>query len=105
MCIDNEGRARLLDPARWPESVIISAWIHKSRKTNERNDYDKRIRLDTDGDAAGVNAAVFDAGDVTVTTLTVANDAVADSDHALDNECDMDATVIHAVPKPSQIRQ
>ena len=46
LCIAADDRERLLDPASWPHSVIISDWYFKSQDGNKESG-DKRMRTDS----------------------------------------------------------
>jgi len=46
LCIAADDRARLLDSAAWPDSIIISEWFFKSQDRYNGND-DRRVGTDT----------------------------------------------------------
>jgi len=46
LCIAADDRDRLLDPAVWPDSIVISEWFFKPQDRDSGND-DKRLRTDS----------------------------------------------------------
>jgi hypothetical protein len=74
--VNSEDQGILLDSAKWPDSVTISAWVHKPKETVER---EKRMRYDDES------------------TLRTFSSPAANRDGPASNQSetvDMDATVI-----------
>ena len=75
LCVARDDLDRALDPSLWPDSIVISEWVHKKPTPDQAQ---KRSRLDD------VNAP--------------STDAVAGGSQSSSSVDDMDTTVIHIAP-------
>ena len=83
LCVNSEDQAMLLDPVKWPDSVTISAWVHKPKETVER---EKRMRYDDESALRTFSSpAVNRDGPASNQSEAVDMDAtVIDTSHQLD---------------------
>ena len=83
----------LLDPVKWPDSVTISAWVHKPKETVER---EKRMRYDDESALRTFSSpAVNRDGPASNQSEAVDMDAtVIDTSHQLDGCVPDSATAV-----------
>lgn len=75
LCIFDEDRARLLNAAMWPDSVIISDWFFKSeRRDQDENQGKKRRVCDFEQYITAAAAAVADTANVCAQPCPTTND-------------------------------
>jgi len=75
LCIFDEDRARLLNAAMWPDSVIISDWFFKSeRRDQDENQGKKRRVCDFEQYITAAAAAIADTANVCAQPCPTTND-------------------------------
>ena len=95
LCINYDHRNKLLDPSRWPDSVVVSDWFfkpqHKELRSREAP-VDKRQRTEIPHrphSSENVGSDIEHSDDVTV----IAPDAIVGADVHPEADVDMDATI------------
>jgi len=74
LCIDANDQDKLLDPAKWPDSITIAEWYHLSSSASRQHG-------DADGDADGETGYAVGGHSSDVRVPAVSEVAVADAVH------------------------
>ena len=97
LCIADSDRDRLLDPSKWPDSVVISEWFHKPPSEEGRQRVAARARALTDTTVATSAVPVVTGPSSQQSASNIANAATACCSQeaaVMDQTCG-DATILY----------